>query len=416
MNILVVSSSIITGDYIDGNLIRQIKMIKGLQRNGHEVILLMYAPFAQKREQNINIFEGFKSYVFPVNIRTISLSSLSKIFHMQIYPLACSFFAPFSKYKERVIRIIKENKIDLIQCENVITAPSIQNVCSKKIPVVITVHDVLVDRYSEVFEYRRISRVVSGPILKWLGKMEIKAIKNASHTVCCSKGDEVRFIKLGIPSEKLTTITSGATDIEKFRPMLPEKKLQKKLGLTGKEPILFFGGADSLQNVTALENIVKYILPPVMEEFPDIKMLFTGTLSKIASREKLEERFPGSIINAGFVNDLELYYSIVDIVILPITIGSGIRLKVAEAMAAGKPIISTQKGIMGYDIKNNEHIIIEDDIKLFPKQIKKLLKDPSFRENLGRKARGFMLNYDWKIMMDEYQQIYQKVLNQRISI
>lgn len=412
MNILVVSSSVIFGGCIDGNIIIQKKMVHGMQRNGDVVTLLMYAPFASKKEGETNAFKNLKSYVYPVNIKILSLASLNKIFHVQFYPLACAYFLPFSKYEERLKRIINENKIDLIICENVYTAPAIQEYI-KGIPVVIIAHDVLVDRYREIFEYRRNPKIISNPILKWLGKIEIEAIKNASYTVCLSKEDEIRFVELGIPPEKLTTITGGSSDIEKFRPMLPEKNLQKKLGLTGNEPILFFGGADSLQNVTSLENIVKYILPPVIEEFPDIKMLFTGTLSKVVSQQKLEELFPGSIINAGFVNDLELYYSIVDIVILPITIGSGIRLKVAEALAAGKPIISTRKGIMGYNLKDNQHIIIEDNIKLFPKHIKRLLEDVNLQEKLGRNAREIMLKFDWKVMMDSYQNIYQAVLKQK---
>ncbi len=410
MNILVVSSSIISGEYTDGNLLIQIKMIKGMRRNGHEVILLMYAPFARKRERINSIFNNFKSYIYPVNVRTLSLSSLSKIFHMQFYPLAGIYFEPFSKYRERLKKIVNENKINLILCENVDTVPAIQRYI-KGIPLVIIAHDVLADRYREFFKYRLIPKIISEPILKWLGKVEIEAIKNATYTVCLSKDDETRFIELGIPAEKLTTITGGAADIERFHPMPPDKNLQWKLGLTGKEPVLFFGGADSIQNVKAVEDITKHILPSLIKEFPDMKMLFTGTLSKSVSNQRLKNQFPDTIINTGFVNNLEIYYSLVDIVILPITVGSGIRLKVAEAMAAGKPIISTQKGIMGYDLKHNEHLIIEDDLSLFPKHITKLLKDESLRKKLGHNARKFMLNFDWKVMMDGYQNIYQKVLN-----
>lgn len=411
MNILVVSSGIITDGDIDGNCMRKKKMIEGLQRNNYEVSILMYAPFGTKKERESNILESFKSYIFPVNLRVLSLASLSKMFRVQFYPIACSYFKPFSMYQERIKRIIEQGKINLIQCENIETAPWIQR-SIKGMPVVITVHDVLVDRYREFFAYRQIPGIIAKPILKWVEKMEIDAIMNASQTVCCSKDDEARFLELGIPPEKLTTITSGATEIERFRPMPPDKNLQIKLGLTGKEPVLFFGGADSIQNVKAAENIAKHILPPVIGEFPDIKMLFTGTLSKVISSQRLEEQFPGRIINAGFVNDLELYYSLVKIVILPITVGSGIRLKVAEAMAAGKPIISTQKGIMGYDLKNNEHLIIENDLSLFPKHIKRLLKNRILRETLEYNARKYMLSFDWKHMMDGYQNIYQQVLNQ----
>lgn len=412
MNILVISPGIIADADINGNIIRQKMMLEALQRNGNKVILLMYAPFVGKKRKKSKISTRFKSYIFSINAKTIFLASLSKIFRFQFYPLACAYFEPFSKYKESVKRIIEDNRIDLIQCENVETAPSIQRFI-KKIPVIITAHDVLIDRYREFFEYRRISRIVSKPILKWLEEMEIETLRKASYTVCLSKADEGRFLELGIPRGKLTTITAGLANTERFRPLPPDKNLQGKFGLTGKEPILFFGGADSIQNTKAVEDIARYIFPPLIEEFPDIRILFTGTVSRFIWRQRLEERFQGRIINVGFVNDLELYYSLVDIVILPITIGSGIRLKVAEAMAAGKAIISTKKGIMGYDLKNNKHLIIEDDLKLFPQHIEKLLKDRDLRKNLGAKAREFMLEFDWKIMMDGYQDIYQQVLGGR---
>ncbi len=411
MNILVVSSSIITGEYTGGNLIIQIKTIEGMQRNGHKVTLLMYAPFAFKEERSTNIFNNFKSYIYPVKIKTLFISSLSKIFRVQFYPLACMHSEPFSKFKERLTKIITENKINLILCENIETAPSVQRFIDG-IPIIIIAHDVLTDRYREFFKYRQIPENISKPILNWLGEIEIETIKKASHTICLSKDDRSRFIALGIPAEKLTTITGGATEIERFRPMPPDKNLQEKLSLTGKEPVLFFGGADSIQNIKALEDIAKHVLPPLIKEFPEVKMLVTGTLSRSLSGKRLEEQFPDKIINAGFVDNLEIYYSLADIVILPITVGSGIRLKVAEAMAAGKPIISTQKGIMGYDLKNNEHLIIEDNLSLFPEHIKKLLKDKSLQKKLGHKAREFMLSFDWKVMMDGYQNIYQEVFKQ----
>ena len=409
MNILVVSSGIISDADIDGNLIRQKKMLEALQRNRHDVTILMYAPFASKRKREASIFKRFKSYIYPVNIRTLSLSSLSKVLRVQFYPLACAYFEPVSKYKKRLKKIINENKIDLIQCENIDTVPAIQKYING-IPLVITVHDVIADRYREIFQHRKIPGPFSKRILKWLERMEISAISNANITICCSNADEIRFGELGIPSDKLTTITSGATDIDRFHPMPPDKNLQNRLGLTGEETVLFFGGADSIQNTKAAEDIAKHILPRLMREIPDIKMLFTGMLSRSATNQRLKNQFPDKTINAGFVNNLELYYSLVDIVILPITVGSGIRLKVAEAMAAGKPIISTQKGIMGYDLKNNEHLIIEDNLSLFPKHIKKLLNDENLRKKLENNAREFMLDFDWKTMMDGYQDIYRNIL------
>jgi glycosyltransferase involved in cell wall biosynthesis len=98
------------------------------------------------------------------------------------------------------------------------------------------------------------------------------------------------------------------------------------------------------------------------------------------------------------------------IYVVPLRMGSGTRLKVLEAMAMGKAIVSTTRGVEGIDLTNGRDVMIADSSKDFARVSAALLRDPERRAELGRNARQLAeQKYDWRKIIPAFDEIYSSV-------
>jgi len=90
--------------------------------------------------------------------------------------------------------------------------------------------------------------------------------------------------------------------------------------------------------------------------------------------------------------------------------GGGSRLKILEAMALGRPVVSTTVGAEGLEVRNSETILIADDAGRFADSIVRLFKDPALRQQLVSEARRFVENrHDWESIADAQLQVYEEL-------
>ena len=90
----------------------------------------------------------------------------------------------------------------------------------------------------------------------------------------------------------------------------------------------------------------------------------------------------------GTVPDMRDEIAKAETCVVPLRIGSGTRLKILEAAAMGKPIVSTTLGAEGLDFVNGEEIVLADDPAKFAEAVAELLADPGARRKLGDAARN----------------------------
>jgi len=386
-----------------GNAIRVRALMDTLLKNGNRISLLMYDLPGMK---NIREVENVKVYFRPVKFRVIAIAALMRlIFRASTYDLLCAKMEPFGGFEELVKEIIQKDEIDVIQCENVWTVPPLMSVISDgKLPIVVTAHDVLIDRFEQLYEYQGVPRLVSRRLLRSIKEIETRALQACETCVCVSEEDRRRLIEIGADPTRITVIPNGV-DTSKIRPVGKDKKLAKELKLEDEDIVLFFPGSEMFQNKRAADDILKRILPKLDRRY---KVVFAGTICSYLAKQNL----PECVILAGYVEDLTSIYALVDIVVLPITIGSGTKLKTVEAMAAGKPIITTQNGAIGIDLdEDSNYIMIEDDLESFPCRIIELSQNEGLRNRMGREAREKALEYDWDILMKRYVEIYEYLKN-----
>ena len=114
----------------------------------------------------------------------------------------------------------------------------------------------------------------------------------------------------------------------------------------------------------------------------------------------------------GTVEDVRPYYAAAQAVIVPLRVGSGTRLKILEAMAAGVPIVSTRLGAEGIEVTDNVHLLIANTGPELISAIDKLFASPETRNRLVQAARDRVKSrYDWSIVGQALFSIYVDLLS-----
>jgi glycosyltransferase involved in cell wall biosynthesis len=112
----------------------------------------------------------------------------------------------------------------------------------------------------------------------------------------------------------------------------------------------------------------------------------------------------------GYVKEVAPFMAGAKVFVLPFRVGSGTRLKMIEAMAAGKSIVSTNVGAEGYEFQDNEELIIADDPQQFANAVLNLLSRPQERVRLGQAATVAARQYDWRVVIPKFDDVYEGLL------
>ncbi|MFI5324416.1 MAG: glycosyltransferase, partial [Thermodesulfobacteriota bacterium] len=210
-----------------------------------------------------------------------------------------------------------------------------------------------------------------------LSSGERNAVRLAAETYVCSEKDRV-YIAKNFRQSHVVRIPN-AVSIPVLLPPVDEKT------------ILFIGSLYT-PNMHAADFLVKKIWPYVYREVPDAKLIIAGIPA-----DKLDidiSEAPGVEIT-GFVDDLDRLYGRSRIIATPIFVGGGTRIKIIEAAAYGKPIVSTTIGMEGIDLSPGIEILIRDNPKKFAEDCIRLLRDPDMCKEIGSAARKkVILLYD----------------------
>jgi glycosyltransferase involved in cell wall biosynthesis len=152
----------------------------------------------------------------------------------------------------------------------------------------------------------------------------------------------------------------------------------------GAEAVGFLGSLDYRPNQEAALWIAEELQPRLAGK---ARLHIAGSRAPEWLRTRLQA---SGVTFAGEVPDASAYLRGMRVVIAPILSGGGMRIKILEAMAAGKAVVSTTIGAEGIDAIPNEHLVIADDADTFAAAIAELLRDPSRTRALGDAARLFV--------------------------
>jgi glycosyltransferase involved in cell wall biosynthesis len=178
--------------------------------------------------------------------------------------------------------------------------------------------------------------------------------------------------------------------------------------------LVYVGAMDWLPNEDAIVFFAQYILPYVRAAIPNVTLDIVGRNPSNYIQRILEE-YP-EITIVGRVEDVRPYISQQSVFVLPLRIGGGTRIKVYEAMAMGKPIVSTRVGAEGLPVEHGKHLLLADQPEEFAESVVYLLRDPIARNELGRSAREFVeTRCGWNGVVQRFASICSQVVTSRPS-
>lgn len=213
--------------------------------------------------------------------------------------------------------------------------------------------------------------------------LEQDLVRRCDQVWCCSALDARELAGSGLGARRVHVVPN-TVDVEHYAPVRDGSLSPARPAA----PVLAFVGAFSYApNEIAARLLVERILPDMREGHAGTSLLLVGRDPTPWMLEAARTR-PGVRVT-GSVPDVRPYLSEASVVVVPLTHGGGTRLKILEAFAAGRPVVSTPKGAEGLDAVDGEHLYLRE-LDGFASAIRELLSDPRAAAALARRALAFV--------------------------
>jgi glycosyltransferase involved in cell wall biosynthesis len=226
-------------------------------------------------------------------------------------------------------------------------------------------------------------------------RYEQEIVERYRHVIAVSEHDKSLMMNW-VDTSRVSVVPTGV-DLEQYRP---------DASASPTEPLVMFVGAmDWEPNIDAMEYFCGEIWPLVVAEVPGAKFRIVGRnpdkrVQKLASK---------SVEVTGTVASVVDHLRQAAAVIVPLRIGGGTRLKIYEAMAMGKAIVSTSVGAEGLDVHHGRDIVLAEDAKIFAESIVGFLLDRELRSRYEQAAAALAAQYGWPAIGDKFGKVLEIV-------
>jgi len=247
--------------------------------------------------------------------------------------------------------------------------------------------------------WRRHAATESNPVKRRMYAVEFRkmlhyesqAVRKFHHVIAVSEHDR-SLMETWVEGSRITVVPTGV-DLEQYKPDFSNNPVS---------PIVMFVGAmDWEPNIDAMEYFCRQIWPAVLIRTPNAKLRIVGR----NPGERVRALSAPSIEITGRVPSVAEHLREASVVIVPLRIGGGTRLKIYEAMAAGKAVVSTSIGAEGLDVHHGRDIVLADSPDSFSDAVSTLLHDDLRRQQYERAAAELAAGYDWTVIGDQFGRI-----------
>jgi sugar transferase (PEP-CTERM/EpsH1 system associated) len=381
-----------------GGKVRDFNLLKGISKK-HSVTLVSFIQ-NEKELEHLQFLSPYCKSLEVVKeggrIRIFS-ALISALFTKKPFTIA-KFYS--SEMRQKIYSLLNGNEFDLIHCSHLHMAQYVDNI--KNIPKVIDEHNIefiIIKRYlKEQKNYIKKALVFLLQYVK-LTKYEPGIVRKFDHCFVVSQKDKDNLRSI-VPDTDVTVIANGV-DVAFYEPQ--PGKLQP-------DTLVFTGSMDWFPNEDAILYFYEKIWPLIKRDIKDARLYVVGRnpSNKILNLQRKE----ADIVVTGYIADVRPYVVQGAVYIVPLRIGGGSRLKIVEAMAMGKAVVSTSIGCEGIDVLDNEDILIADEPEKFAANVIRLLKNNELCNKLGVNARRLAESkYSWAIIGRKLNEVYDKMIN-----
>jgi glycosyltransferase involved in cell wall biosynthesis len=282
-----------------------------------------------------------------------------------------------AEYERKLSAILENEQFDVIQLEGIYLAPYINSIRKlSKAPIVLRAHNVEWKIWKRLADEEKVffKRIYLKVLAKQLRKYEEQAINLCDGITTTTINDSTILKEMGCKTP-IIHIPFGI-DIKKYAPMPPSND---------KKSLFYIGALDWLPNIQGIDWFINTVWSKVHEALPDVTFHVAG---RNMPEEMKKRSFPGIVFH-GEIDDVFTFVKQYNIMLVPLLAGSGIRVKIIEGMALGKPIITTLVGVEGIDCKYGSDVLIANTTSEFVQAIKRCVEEVTFSTQLAENARRF---------------------------
>ena len=295
------------------------------------------------------------------------------------------------KVSARIVDLARTRGFDLIHMDHIALARYLPLLGD--VPVVCGHHNIesaLLKRRAQV-ERASLRRAYLRHQANLMEREERSACTRCRLNIVVSDADRDELGRIA-PEAKSAVVPNGV-DIEAFRP-----------GTGRDEGVVFVGGLDWLPNRDALQYFCDEILPRVRAPGVVTPVRWVGVAADEARRQ-FHNRYAVEL--TGYVTDVRDYVRDAACYVVPLRVGGGTRLKILEAWAMGKAVVSTSIGCEGLAAEDGRNILIRDDPASFAQAVRDVLRDETFRRRLGAEGRRTVERlYSWERIGESLRNLY----------
>ena len=346
----------------------------------------------------------FESYT-PVLWREATKRSLR--FYREVLTNQCSALPYFlakchrPRFRSTVEELAARKQFDLVFCDFLHTAAPL--VGSRFRPRVVFEHNVefLLRKRKWEVEKHPLRKLVLGAEWRKTRTIEASVCRSFDHVIAVSKQDEQTLHhEFGI--KNVSTIPTGV-DTDLFHP-LDERPQPGRLA--------FVGSMDWDPNEDGILWFLREVYPRIRQAVPDVSFSVVGR-NPSSHLRTIAAKGPGVKI-IGRVPDVCPHLAQAEVVVVPLRVGGGTRIKIPEAMAMGKAVVSTPVGAEGLPFCDGRGIRIAEQPEEFAHAVIELLRNPSLRNSIGMHARRQVASqYSWNAVVDRLEEILEQVTRSR---
>jgi glycosyltransferase involved in cell wall biosynthesis len=299
-------------------------------------------------------------------------------------------------------RLLSERSFDLVQVESSQMALARS---ASGIPFVLDEHNI------EYLLLRRLAEVETSADRKAFGYIEaakvrweeVQAWRQCDGAVFTSEAD-LDVMRAPFP-EKPACVVPNGVDAEYFSPSDDEPD---------ESTVVFTGSINYRPNTDAVTYFINDVMPRLLRLKPSARFVVVG---QGAPDSLLRMAADANVEFTGAVPDVRPYVARAAVVIAPLRVGSGTRLKILEALAMGKPVVTTTIGCEGLSVVDGEHLMVADDPQPFAEAVARLMSDRKLAMDLGRNGRALIeRDYIWSVVVQHLERFHTQLIRKETRV
>lgn len=301
-------------------------------------------------------------------------------------------------FANRLREVLQEEEYDVVHLESLFLTPYVELIRKhSNAKIVLRAHNV------EHMIWKRIAQSESNPFKRsylrhlslTLGAYEREHVNDYDGIVSITEHDAQFFHEAGC-RKPVVSIPFGVTP-DALENVSPEPN-----------SLFHLGSMDWMPNLEGIQWFLDEVWPAVHAEMPQLTLYLAG---RKMPKDLMALQMEGVKV-VGEVPDAAYFINSKLINVVPLLSGSGIRVKIIEAMAAGKTVVSTAVGAEGIGYADGENILIADTPEQFVSQIRRCVEDPGYCSEVGRNAYNLIAEeYNTANLTRKMMEFYNKLIN-----